>query len=525
MSLFEIQNPRIRARLRYNILPSDLEKSTIQDSIHIAQLRLAEVEAQDRTDDSAAALRRYISEYSSLLAPIRRLSVEVLQLILIHPDIHGWEWIGSDRVTLYRTEAIGGVSHRWREVTRATPILWSSFQIPLHRRNLYDLQHLFRPTRIRLKLSKNAPLSITFAPSKDDFPGDENVNKPLQHARAVAKITAELLLHAERWSHITLPLDHEFLALLSSAQGRLPWLESLGFVGSVRNKDELEKNLKIFEAAPKLRSLALSNGRSLESLSALPWSQLTRITALHEFGFATEKLLKQSPELQRIVLYNRPDPSSNSNHAQISPKLRTVVFNGAQSTHDPIMTAFASMETPELEEIYLLNCWAWNPSSIPSLLKQSNCSLATLVLEQCRIRPAELLAFFPAIRTLQTLVLVDNAGNTVSNLVLDGLTPTPDVVLLPMLHTFVLRGSYLCSTDRLLMLLESRMRSQQCPIINVNIGLRDRELLASHLDRIAALPGKVAVTHLPPVWSICTGSPWQSAAYLDLMPELLEATP
>ncbi|KAJ6482718.1 hypothetical protein C8R45DRAFT_1215427 [Mycena sanguinolenta] len=125
MQLFEIQNPSIRDRLRYNIVPLDTEKPAILHSIRVAQTRLAEIEAEDPAQSSAVALRGYISEYSSLLAPIRQLSVEILQLILVDPDIHSGQWIGTNRVTMYRPELIGGVSYRWREVAFATPILWS----------------------------------------------------------------------------------------------------------------------------------------------------------------------------------------------------------------------------------------------------------------------------------------------------------------------------------------------------------------------------------------------------------------
>ncbi|KAJ7256167.1 hypothetical protein B0H12DRAFT_1112678 [Mycena haematopus] len=121
MALFEIQNPNIWDRLRYNILPSDMERPAIQHSIRFAQSCLAKEAPQDSaTRYSAVALRQYISDYSSLLAPIRRLSVEILQLILVDPNIHDRRWIGSHRVVMYRTKAIGGVSNHWREVIRAT---------------------------------------------------------------------------------------------------------------------------------------------------------------------------------------------------------------------------------------------------------------------------------------------------------------------------------------------------------------------------------------------------------------------
>jgi hypothetical protein len=127
----------IRDRLRSNIPPLGAERLAIRESTRIAQLRLAETDTQDFLDIASerGALRQYISEYSSLLALIRLLPVEMLGRIFIQPAIHNSEMFGSTVVTMYRPKVIGEVSHHWREVARGTPKL---NRPPLPDKNTYQ---------------------------------------------------------------------------------------------------------------------------------------------------------------------------------------------------------------------------------------------------------------------------------------------------------------------------------------------------------------------------------------------------
>ncbi|KAJ6482698.1 hypothetical protein C8R45DRAFT_1150233 [Mycena sanguinolenta] len=491
MPLFKIQNPNIRDRLRYNILPSDVEKAAIQLSIDFAKSRLAEIEAHDTTQDSNVAFRRYISDYSSLLAPIRRLSVEILLLIFLDPDLHDSKWIGPNQVMIvYRPYAIGGVSYHWREVTRATPMLWSSFQISFRRRQCTDLERI----RTALELSKHLTLSISFG-SAYMYPEDGS-SELRQHIQAVTEIAAEILLHAERWGRLVVPLERNFLDLLSPARGRLLCLQELGF-GDVIGM-ELEK-IRIFEDAPELRSVSMTRPSSMEYLPFLPWKRLIQVSTFMHTRLSIERMLQRSPQLSGLVLYTTG--GSDSGHLdspQRSPNLRTLVLNGYEG--GSCLNVLGSMDTPVLKEMYLRTCWAWNPVAIPALLRRSGCSLEILVLEQSRIRPAELLALFSEIPTLSTLVLLDNPHNAVTNMVLEALIPRGSGGgVLPSLHTLVLRGTYLFGTDKLLALLESRMCSNP-PLINIDIIHHGGELRTSDLDRFAALSGRgVQATYLPRV--------------------------
>ncbi|KAJ6482705.1 hypothetical protein C8R45DRAFT_1099969 [Mycena sanguinolenta] len=224
-----------------------------------------------------------------------------------------------------------------------------------------------------------------------------------------------------------------------------------------------------------------------------------------------EEILQLSPHLRDVTVYLDPgyfnlQPPS---HPCQSPWIRTVALNGLDSMRTcGLPDALGSMETPKLKEIHLIRCTQSPLTGIPSLVQRSRCSLETLVLYRTRVRSAELLALLPTIPTLGTLVLVDNSTNATSDIGLERLTPSSSDLngrILPTLHTLVLRGVYFCNTDKLLTLLESRIRFQ-CPVNNLNIALSARDICASELDRFAALPGAVA-TYSPRMLSVSAGFP------------------
>ncbi|KAJ7157810.1 hypothetical protein C8R46DRAFT_417467 [Mycena filopes] len=185
-----VQLPNIRERLRYNLAPSEAERNAIGDSLAAAQAHLARLQKTGTGTQHHRELHRYVADYSSLLAPIRRLSVEILQTIFLDPDIHNFYAENHQKdpipslVHVYNPSLVAMVSHHWQNVARETATLWSSFKVVLWQ-GRYSLERL----RLCLARSKGAPLSITFDWREHDTP------LPL-HADALQAILA----HAERGS-------------------------------------------------------------------------------------------------------------------------------------------------------------------------------------------------------------------------------------------------------------------------------------------------------------------------------------
>ncbi|KAJ7677726.1 hypothetical protein DFH06DRAFT_559366 [Mycena polygramma] len=478
--LLEISKPRLTDLLRSNVTPLDEERVTIAASIAIARSRLAEMEAAP--DDSYASdkivLRRYIAKYSSLLAPIRLLAVDVLQTIFSHPGIHESTRMGPLVVTMYRPMVIAAVCRHWRDIVLGTPQLWSTLQV-----KLWGGYAALQWIRLCLERSKNSPLTLNF-----HWVRGYNVDPMKRHTQAFEETMGELAGHAERWQHVALPSSEDFLTHSSLAQDRFPSLETLEF----HRVFPQQKELGIFANTPRLQSLSLQSSEDISKLPALPWGQLTCVSAPDAF---TVPLLARAPQLRGIIICMGhsaeqpvlPQPSFLPAHCEY---MRTIVLSGERSQNRALMKILLHIVTPQLTELFLVDCAAWDAASIPTILQRSGCHLKTLLLQDTRVRAGELVALLPSLPTVETLVLADCIPNALNNSVLEALTLfTGTDAVLPALRTFVLTGSYLFTPEKLLTMLESRTGSQSQSLVTIDIVLLDSGFNDTELNRFVALRG------------------------------------
>ncbi|KAJ7677703.1 hypothetical protein DFH06DRAFT_1291172 [Mycena polygramma] len=433
--------------------------------------------------DTQIALRRYIADYSSLLAPIRLLPVDILQMIFLHPDMHDLEQMGPQVVTEYDTEGITAVCHHWRDVALGIPQLWSSFQVSLGHGRYSSLEWI----RLRLERSKSAPLSVRFhhwRPVRKVDPADQP-----RHVKSVEEIVGELVGHAERWCHIALPSSSEFLSFLAPALNRLLGLQTIVFLDG---PDQHSRECDVFANTPRLRTLGLRQEEHAAKFPPLPWAQLTH-ASIPPSHYTPLSIFAVASELQEIILRTSVslDPWFRPPTSRLTLSVQKTVLSGpgAQSF---LMMILNYADTPRLKELFLVKCGAWDSPRIPELMQSSGCRPEALVLQDTRIRARDLLTLLSAIPTLETLVLTDNIPNTVTNILLQALTPAPgQPALLPQLCTFILTGSYLFSTDTLLLMLESRTGSQNqfSALTTIDITLSDRGFSPAELERFAVLRG------------------------------------
>ncbi|KAJ7670092.1 hypothetical protein DFH06DRAFT_1321109 [Mycena polygramma] len=347
-------------------------------------------------------------------------------------------------------------------------------------------------TRLCLERSKNAALSVSFYWEGANY---VDITDRPRHFTAVAATVGALLRHAERWVHVTLPLENQFLGLFSSAKDRFLRLQTITFLGM---PDAVSKKLEMFAHTPQLRFLSLPATRGPDHYPPLPWLQLT-----HAFinpgddVLITGQVAALAPGLRAIIIRDGPALSEHGwLHPPIptpplSPNMRKIVLLGNNAKSRCVIKTLRNLNTPQLKELHIINCAAWEPLIIPDFVQRSGCYLETMVLQESRLRVAELLHLLSTISTLETLVLTDNIPNAVTNAVLDALTVSGlNPVALPALTTLVITGTYLFGTGNLLAMLESRMAPQHalCPLANINITLPDRELTTLELERFTALP-------------------------------------
>jgi hypothetical protein len=142
------------------------------------------------------------------------------------------------------------------------------------------------------------------------------------------------------------------------------------------------------------------------------------------------------------------------------------------------------LSTPNLAEFRLMDCGAWDAAGILPFIWRTASSLRTLVLKNTRVRAGELLDLLRATPAIDTLVLSELIPNSITNLVMEALTPQPGgQVALPALTRLTISVVYLFSTNTLLLILEGRTSS----FVVVDIALHRREVHRADFVHFAAL--------------------------------------
>ncbi|KAJ7983308.1 hypothetical protein DFH06DRAFT_1172920 [Mycena polygramma] len=184
------------------------------------------------------ALRNYISDYSSLLAPIRRLTHDMLERVFADPEISQMIRIGRiapPRVAGCNPYILASVSYYWMCVALQSHELWSKFAI-----NACGDGYALSQMRACLQRSGALPLSIDLTLSAIDFGSSPSrpgcfLTGPCRNIPTYVggpfdgDILKELMFNAERWSQLWITMPKENIALLAPVHGRLHKLQEITF--------------------------------------------------------------------------------------------------------------------------------------------------------------------------------------------------------------------------------------------------------------------------------------------------------
>ncbi|KAJ7256085.1 hypothetical protein C8J57DRAFT_1651542 [Mycena rebaudengoi] len=432
------------------------------------------ISSDDRQAEARAKVESYISDYSSLIAPIRTIPPEILSKILLHPEIHTVLELTrrkdsqSQKTVIPTTPHAAAVSHYWKSVLLATPKFWAS------------LSHGREPAgpgycqlwRLYLERSQTSPLSLQLPP---EFWANYD-------------LLQSLVEHTERW--MRLELDSAFVKHLvddydHAVQGRLSSLEVLDF-GHREPPGAAE--MAIFKDAPRLHTLALNGSCTQEVITELPAHQIRNLTL---FGLCAESwdiLRRHLPNVVNLTLnFTFTQNSTPGIPPQPHAKLCVLRFN-LEHSHDGL-DAFNHLNTPFASHLEMSGATRWRLSPIQLFLDRSGCALQEVVLTNVKVRASDLGAFFRLVPTLNSLTLTEMPGIAVSDVLFRSLLVTESQpALLPTLSQIILTGSYLGSTSSILMMLESRsLPHEHCsPFIAVEI---EHILELNILQRVMESPG------------------------------------
>ncbi|KAF7369339.1 F-box domain-containing protein [Mycena venus] len=445
MHLFEYsQPPGIEDRLRHNILPSDVDRNTILESLALAQYRLCEIQAAELAaptlDAEEMALRKYISKYSSLVAPIRRLTHDILENIFTAAHVNGVVNISRATPSLVvdgrSPHMLALVSHYWKCVALQTAELWSTFSV----------NGCLGPHSLR---------GVRFG---EGLPPNED-------------IVHDLMAHAERWERLTISMEMDHISLFAPVRGRLQNLRQLSF-SQPPLFETLAAEVNPFAVAPKLRAMRFHRLRSPDRIPALSFEQIETILFLNSGSVICGDVLSKFPNAPTVATESRLHLTTSR-----------MIVSGSNAKTANMMDMFHRLTTPNLERLQIFEC-NWDASSVMPFMMRAACPLRELNLQNTWVRAKELLALLQVTPTVDTLVLRSLLPNSITNLIVEALTPAAELdLVLPALKRIVVAGSYLFSTDTLLRMLEGRITSLDM----VDLALPGREIDAAEFSRFGAL--------------------------------------
>jgi len=290
------------------------------------------------------ALKERVSEYSSLLAPIRTLPPEILQEIFFlcdtsqsinyNDDIEGGcpescsitccefyfyrgEFIFNYFLSLLAALKLLSVCATWSQIVRDTPGLWTQIEISFRIDNIHS--HVPFEMMKRMKTALDFMLQRSKASMLDIKYG---VAVHYAHTGAEYRSILDLIFaESHRWR--SLELEDEVLSedpIYEAITGHLPRLEYLSLMAldSPTGSDGINGPFLTFLKAPSLRHVVLY-GPPVAVLGgiALPWSQIieayVEMTEFRQDFLTTSKALSVAKQLKVLSinwLHDWHDPRS-----------------------------------------------------------------------------------------------------------------------------------------------------------------------------------------------------------------------
>ncbi|KAJ7058471.1 hypothetical protein C8F01DRAFT_291722 [Mycena amicta] len=310
------------SKLGTNYCPTDDEIHEINALLEAPSAQLLEFDAKiaelQKSMDSLIAQRSevasFVAEHKALLAPIRRLPMEVLQAIFVAclPEERHPAMVAEDAPIL-----LTRICTTWRQVALATPRLYTRFHVDsaFPQQNDYYPEmtvHLFQWRLDTMKLwiarSKRLPLSISLLMNT---PSD--IEAPVK-GWPMFPFFAALIDAAPQWEDIALEIPEQIFdapAFLALTPADVPHLRRLAMSPLVSIPD----HQALWGQAPSLTSKTLRSihfqTSTLVSPISLPvhWATITDLS-IHELSWQLEFILEKllafvilaCPSLLRFML-------------------------------------------------------------------------------------------------------------------------------------------------------------------------------------------------------------------------------
>ena len=380
--LTDLHWSRLKSLLRENQPPSDIEKQTLAKVEHdieeydlaIARLQSAVVSFECQRD----AAKNYVSRHKSLMAPIRRLSNDVLVEIFTYlcSDTVLDTW--GNRISLPQLH-LCQVCKYWHSLVNDSPLLWSTQEMTVtlsceNERSISDTT-LLNLANLVLTRSGNCPLTITL----DGY-----------IYRDVHPVSALLLQHADRWLSASVAgCSQRFCSVSSFPQ--LKHLELDYGLGAIQN-------IQTIPAMSSLESLIISQlpVHRPFSLPDFPWKQLKRLTLDASLVSQCASVVSWCVQLEHIALTFRVGSCDSESLPSVSIVSQTVT-SATLKWAKRCEKLFFLLQFPRLHTLDLYGCGLYADSFIAHLPSITNLNLKELSFDHHLLA---LLRLFPTVTHL-----------------------------------------------------------------------------------------------------------------------------
>jgi hypothetical protein len=452
------------ARLRYSKTIADIETdiSKLDDEMSRLQMVMDQLAAERQS------LEKSLEEHRSIVAPIRRIPLEVLsEIFMFCADNSG---SNSNSKCFDVTQApiqLSFVCNKWRRLAISMSHLWSSISLKGGRESV--LSSGMRHTSLSRRSIRTDMLS-TWLLRSGSLPLTLSIDASWLEHDALTFCIAIMISHSHRWRDVTFNLDEEHWEMLSAVKGHLPQLERLD-VDVLGDDDDDDDDgfsipLDIFETAPKLHTITMQY--NLDSSDWLvPWQQLRCLHFNLHFPMSLPWILQECSNLVRctVDIYHMDDSLDDLDHASIASLHLLLRVRNDLDVLFNTLTLRALQDLDIARPLDAGSTVTLPQNAVASMLDRSSCNLQRLRLFDVGFTSDELVVILQAQPSLIELVIHEPTSPIVTKPVLERMTrdisqsfSTGSPLVVPNLKRLELFAAFAFGDRVILDLIQSRWR-------------------------------------------------------------------
>ncbi|KAJ7473972.1 hypothetical protein FB451DRAFT_283145 [Mycena latifolia] len=270
------------------------------------------------------------------------------------------------------------VCRQWRDIALSTPTLWRAIQIDLNESGSQEMMDWkLQILSTWLSRSGDCPLSVSLRYHIEYRPPAPPPPSP--------QFLRTLVAHCKRWEHIELVMPFEQLHLI---EGEMPLLRHLTFGPSdlpPDTDDEGHTVLTLFDRAPQLTSVVLTDCFVTSSLR-LPWTQITHLDGRCLYEHECTEILRDADHLVHCTLNvcEASEPSFLIHTVPSHAHLRHLVLlvTGPSDVHH--VAILDSVTLPALRTLWISEAGLGKQlvRALEAFISRSRCTLENLHIDK-----------------------------------------------------------------------------------------------------------------------------------------------